>query len=83
MSWIIYALGSAFFAALVAVFGKMGVSKIDSSAGGLGGCPYAKGAKGNVATESVLYMLNGMGIETGINLEAVKKASAFIQENIV
>ena len=52
-----------------------GVAVIDSSLGGLGGCPYAKGAKGNVATEDVLYMLAGMGIETGIDLEAVTRTS--------
>jgi len=50
---------------------EMGVSVIDSSVGGLGGCPYAKGAKGNVATEDVLYMLDGMGIETGVDLDAL------------
>jgi isopropylmalate/homocitrate/citramalate synthase len=50
---------------------EMGVSVIDSSVGGLGGCPYAKGAKGNVATEDVLYMLHGMGIETGVDLDSV------------
>ena len=43
---------------------QMGVSVVDSSVGGLGGCPYAPGASGNVATEDVVYMLNGMGIET-------------------
>lgn len=47
---------------------EMGVSKIDSSVAGLGGCPYAKGASGNIATEDVLYMLNGMNIQTGIDL---------------
>jgi isopropylmalate/homocitrate/citramalate synthase len=47
---------------------EMGVSVIDSSIAGLGGCPYAKGASGNVATEDVVYMLNGMGIETGVDL---------------
>lgn len=47
---------------------EMGVSKIDSSVAGLGGCPYAKGASGNIATEDVLYMLNGMNISTGIDL---------------
>ncbi|MBB5319969.1 hydroxymethylglutaryl-CoA lyase [Marinobacter oulmenensis] len=46
-----------------------GVSVIDASVAGLGGCPYAKGASGNVATEDVLYMLNGLGIETGVDLE--------------
>ena len=46
-----------------------GVSVIDASVAGLGGCPYAKGASGNVATEDVLYLLNGLGIETGVDLE--------------
>ena len=48
---------------------QMGVSIVDSAVAGLGGCPYAKGASGNVATEDVVYMLNGMGIETGIDLD--------------
>jgi isopropylmalate/homocitrate/citramalate synthase len=48
---------------------EMGVSVVDSAVAGLGGCPYAKGASGNVATEDVVYMLSGMGIETGIDLD--------------
>ncbi len=52
-----------------------GISVFDASAGGLGGCPYAPGASGNVATEDVLYMLNGLGIETGVDLDAVVKAA--------
>ena len=48
-----------------------GVAVFDSSVAGLGGCPYAKGASGNVASEDVVYMLNGLGIETGVNLEAL------------
>ncbi len=56
----------------------MGVTVIDSSVAGLGGCPYAPGASGNVATEDVLYMLHGMGIETGVNLEKVALAGAEI-----
>ena len=52
-----------------------GVSVVDSSAGGLGGCPYAPGASGNLATEDLLYMLHGMGIETGADLAAVVDAS--------
>lgn len=48
---------------------ECGIATIDSSVAGLGGCPYAKGASGNVATEEVVYMLSGMGIETGINLK--------------
>ena len=50
---------------------QMGVQTLDTSIAGLGGCPYAKGATGNVATEDVLYMLNGMGIKTGIKLEEI------------
>ena len=52
-----------------------GVSVVDSSAGGLGGCPYAPGASGNLATEDLLYMVQGMGIETGADLAAVVEAS--------
>jgi hypothetical protein len=54
---------------------REGVRIFDSSAGGLGGCPYAPGASGNLATEDLLYMLHGMGIETGVNLPAVAQAS--------
>jgi len=54
---------------------QQGVSVVDSSAGGLGGCPYAPGASGNLATEDLLYMLHGMGIETGADLAAVAEAS--------
>jgi hydroxymethylglutaryl-CoA lyase len=57
---------------------QMGVSIIDSSAGGLGGCPYAPGAAGNLATEDLLYMLHGMGISTGVDLEKVVAATRFI-----
>jgi hydroxymethylglutaryl-CoA lyase len=56
----------------------MGVSCIDAAAGGLGGCPYAPGAAGNLATEDLLYMLHGMGIETGVDLEKVVAATRFI-----
>lgn len=56
-----------------------GVSIFDSSAGGLGGCPYAPGATGNVGTEDVLYLLHGMGIETGVDLAKVRAASRFIR----
>lgn len=54
---------------------ELGIFKFDSSAGGLGGCPYAPGASGNLATEDLLYMLHGMGIETGIDLEKLIHAS--------
>ncbi|XP_076350015.1 hydroxymethylglutaryl-CoA lyase isoform X3 [Tachypleus tridentatus] len=56
----------------------MGVSVIDASVAGLGGCPYAKGASGNVATEDVVYMVHGMGIETGVNLTKLLEAGEFI-----
>jgi hydroxymethylglutaryl-CoA lyase len=59
---------------------QMGVWNFQSSVAGLGGCPYAKGATGNVATEDVVYMLQGMGIETGINLDALIDAGAFISD---
>jgi hydroxymethylglutaryl-CoA lyase len=52
-----------------------GITIVDGSAGGLGGCPYAPGASGNLCTEDLLYMLHGMGIETGVDLEAVAAAS--------
>ncbi|MGZ3305293.1 MAG: hydroxymethylglutaryl-CoA lyase [Asticcacaulis sp.] len=55
-----------------------GVATIDASVGGLGGCPYAPGASGNVATEDVLYMLNGLGIETGVDLDRLIEAAWFI-----
>lgn len=55
-----------------------GVAIFDSSAGGLGGCPYAPGASGNLATEDLLYMLHGIGIETGVDLDAVVNASRFL-----
>ncbi|TYZ62474.1 hypothetical protein PybrP1_005595 [[Pythium] brassicae (nom. inval.)] len=55
-----------------------GVSVVDSSVAGLGGCPYANGATGNVATEDVLYMLHGLGISTGVDLNKVMEAGAFI-----
>jgi isopropylmalate/homocitrate/citramalate synthase len=57
----------------------LGVATFDSSAGGLGGCPYALGAPGNVATENLLYMLHGMGIETGVDQEAVAAASMLLR----
>ena len=59
---------------------ELGVSTFDTSVAGLGGCPYAKGATGNVATEDVLYMLHGMGISTGIDLDKVCDAGQFISQ---
>ena len=57
---------------------QQGVAVIDTAVAGLGGCPYAKGASGNVATEDVLYMLDGLGIETGIDMEKLLAAGQFI-----
>ena len=57
---------------------EMGITSFDSSAGGLGGCPYAKGASGNVATEDLVYLFSNMGIETGIDMEKLAQASSFI-----
>ena len=59
---------------------EMGVWNFQSSIAGLGGCPYAKGATGNVATEDVVYMMQGMGIDTGIDLDALVDAGAFISQ---
>ncbi|MFT6989200.1 MAG: hydroxymethylglutaryl-CoA lyase, partial [Paraglaciecola sp.] len=53
---------------------QKGISVVDSAVSGLGGCPYAKGASGNVATEDLVYMLNGMNIETGIDLKRLSQA---------
>ncbi len=57
---------------------ELGVATVDAAVAGLGGCPYAKGASGNVATEDVVYMLNGLGIESGIDLERLAAAGAYI-----
>jgi len=57
---------------------EMGIWQFDSSSAGLGGCPYAKGATGNVATEDVVYLLHGLGIDTGIDLDKLIDAGAFI-----
>jgi hydroxymethylglutaryl-CoA lyase len=59
---------------------ELGVAVVDSSVAGLGGCPYAKGATGNVASEDVLYLLNGLGIETGVDLARLAAAGRFISE---
>lgn len=58
----------------------LGVSIFDAAAGGLGGCPYAPGASGNLATEDLVYMLHGMGVETGVDLDALVEASRFMSE---
>jgi hydroxymethylglutaryl-CoA lyase len=59
---------------------QMGIWQFDASVAGLGGCPYAKGATGNVATEDVVYMLHGMGIATGIDLDKLVDAGQFISD---
>ena len=59
-----------------------GVTTFDSSAGGLGGCPFAPGAAGNLATEDLLYMLNGLGIETGVSIDGVAAASRAIESRL-
>ena len=61
---------------------EAGVAVFDASVSGLGGCPYAKGASGNVATEEVVYLMHGMGIETGIDLDALVACSLWISERL-
>jgi len=65
--------GTALANILVAV--EMGITTVDSALGGLGGCPYAPGASGNVATEDVIYMLEGMGVRTGVDLDKLVRAA--------
>jgi len=59
-----------------------GITVFDSSVSGLGGCPYAPGASGNVATEDVVYMLEGMGVNTGVDLDLLLEASLYISETL-
>ncbi len=61
---------------------QMGIDVVDSSVAGLGGCPYAKGASGNVATEDLVYMLNGLGIEHGVDLDKLIETGWFITEQL-
>ncbi|GAB2267119.1 hypothetical protein Dimus_002103 [Dionaea muscipula] len=61
---------------------QIGISTVDSSVSGLGGCPYAKGASGNVATEDVVYMLNGLGVKTNVNLQKLLLAGDFICKHL-
>jgi hydroxymethylglutaryl-CoA lyase len=72
--------GQALANTLIAL--EMGVWQYDASVAGLGGCPYAKGATGNVATEDVVYMLHGMGIETGIDLDKLIDAGKYISDHL-
>ncbi|KAF7121288.1 hypothetical protein RHSIM_Rhsim13G0206000 [Rhododendron simsii] len=61
---------------------QMGITTLDSSVAGLGGCPYAKGASGNVATEDVVYMLNGLGVQTNVDLQKLLLAGDFISKHL-
>lgn len=60
----------------------VGIATFDASCGGLGGCPYAPGATGNLATEDLIYMLHGLGIESGVNLEALLDAASFVEDRL-
>jgi hydroxymethylglutaryl-CoA lyase len=60
----------------------MGIHVFDASVAGLGGCPYAKGATGNVGTEDVLFLLRGLGIETGVDLDQLVDAAEYVSEVI-
>ena len=60
----------------------LGIATYDASAGGLGGCPYAPGATGNLATEDLVYMLDGLGVRTGVDLHALVNASRFIEPHV-
>jgi hydroxymethylglutaryl-CoA lyase len=72
--------GAALANVLTAVL--LGVTTFDASAGGLGGCPYAPGAAGNLATDDLIYMLDGLAIDTGVSLSKLSDASAFIAERL-
>jgi hydroxymethylglutaryl-CoA lyase len=72
--------GQALANTLIAL--QHGVSVIDASAGGLGGCPYAKSATGNLATEDLLWQLHGLGIETGVDLQALTRTSLWMAEQL-
>jgi hydroxymethylglutaryl-CoA lyase len=61
---------------------EIGVATFDCSVAGLGGCPYAKGATGNVASEDVLYLLDGLGIDTGVDMTKLRRAGRFISEHL-
>ena len=61
---------------------RHGITTVDSSAGGLGGCPYAKSATGNLATEDLIWALEGAGIDTGVDLEALVATSAWMAEQL-
>jgi hydroxymethylglutaryl-CoA lyase len=72
--------GQALSNILVAL--EHGINVVDSSVSGLGGCPYAKGASGNVATDDVVYMLNGLGIKTNVDANKLLEASIYIDQQL-
>jgi len=72
--------GTALANVLIAL--QIGIATFDASCGGLGGCPYAPGATGNLATEDLIYMLDGLGLETGVDLRALVEASRFIEPRV-
>jgi hydroxymethylglutaryl-CoA lyase len=72
--------GQALANTLVAL--QSGVTTVDASAGGLGGCPYAGSATGNLATEDLVWQLHGLGIETGVDLDALVRTSAWMAEQL-
>lgn len=72
--------GTALANVLIAL--SLGITNFDSAVGGLGGCPYAEGASGNLATEDLLYMAHRMGIETGIDEEKIMQAALYIEEHV-
>jgi hydroxymethylglutaryl-CoA lyase len=72
--------GQALSNALTAM--RLGVTTVDASTGGLGGCPYAESATGNLATEDLVWQLHGLGIETGVDLEALVATSVWMGEQI-
>ena len=59
---------------------ELGIATFDCSVAGLGGCPYAKGATGNVASEEVVYLLDGLGVETGVDLTKLRRAGRYISD---
>jgi hydroxymethylglutaryl-CoA lyase len=61
---------------------QIGITTFDSSAGGLGGCPYAPGASGNVATEDLVYLFDKLGVESGVSLKALRRASHLIAQEL-
>jgi hydroxymethylglutaryl-CoA lyase len=72
--------GQALANTLIAL--QHGITVVDASAGGLGGCPYAKSATGNLATEDLLWQLHGLGIETGVDLDALVRTSVWMAEQL-